>query len=360
MKAAVCRTFGQPLIIEEVSLKDPAPGEVQVSLRACAICHSDLFYLDGHWGGELPAVFGHEAAGVVSAVGDGVTNCTPGDHVVVTLIRACGTCHYCERGQPPLCESEFHLDAETPLSDASGDPLGQGLRTGAFAEEVVVDASQLCVIDKSIPLDSASLLACGVITGYGAVTQTAAIEAGCHVAIIGCGGVGLNSVQAAAHAGAHSVIAIDLEPGKLQAAKTFGATHGITADSSDLVDQVQALTGGRGVDYAFVTVGARSAIEQSIALLARGGAAVIVGMPAAGVMAEYDPGSLAGYGQRLLGSKMGSAKVNRDIPALAELYLAGALKLDELISGRYALADINSAIDSVKSGKALRNVIVFP
>ncbi len=359
MKAAVCRGFAEPLSIEEVTLNPPTSGEVHVQLKACAICHSDIYYLDGHWGGELPAVFGHEAAGVVVSVGDGVSNCQTGDHVVVTLIRACGSCHYCSRGQTPLCETEFPLDAQSPLTDDQGSALIQGLRTGAFAEEVVVDASQLCVIDSSIPMDAASLLACGVITGYGAVTQTVAVEPGRNIAVIGCGGVGLNSVQAAAHTRASTVIAIDLEPEKLAAAELFGATHGLNGGSDTLVQEVQALTGGRGVDYVFVTVGARSAIEQSIGLLARGGTSVIVGMPAAGVMAEYDPGSLAGYGQRIVGSKMGSARVDRDIPALANLYLEGTLKLDELISGRYPLEDINAAIDSVKSGKALRNVVIF-
>ncbi len=360
MRAAVCREFGAPLEIEEVQLADPGPGEVEVKLAATAICQSDISYAAGAWGGSLPAVYGHEAAGIVSRVGSGVTSVSPGDPVVVTLIRSCGYCHGCLVGQPVTCDATFPLDELSPLSDAAGRPIAHGMRTAAFAEYALVESSQLVRIPSDLPLDVASLLACGVITGYGAVTNTASVVPGSHVAVVGCGGVGLNSVQAARHAGAETVIAIDVADAKLAAATTFGATHAINPTSDDVADGVRALTGGRGADYVFVTVGAKAAIDESYSLLATGGAVVIVGMPASGVRCEIDPSELASKSQRILGSKMGSARIEIDIPNLIALYRDGRLKLDELISGRFELQQINEAIASVKAGEALRNVIVFP
>jgi S-(hydroxymethyl)glutathione dehydrogenase / alcohol dehydrogenase len=359
MKAAVCREFGKPLSVENVEIAAPGPGEILVKLSACAICHSDIMYIEGGWGGELPAIFGHEASGVVEAIGEGVETMDASDHVVVTLIRSCGHCHYCTQGASVACETSFGLDAHSPLSDGQGAALNQGLRTGAFAEYVVVHASQAVAIDRDIPLDSASLLACGVLTGYGAVVNTAQVQAGSNVAVIGTGGVGLNSVQGAAISGARRIIAIDISEDKLAAAKTFGATDSLIAGDANLTNNIKALTDGRGADYVFVTVGAKSAIDSAYDLMAPNGAVVLVGMPATGVMSEYEPGNVAAYGQRILGSKMGSGRVPVDIPRLASLYQQGRLKLDELISGRYSLDQVNEAIQSTKSGEALRNVIVF-
>lgn len=359
MKAAVCRQFGEPLTIEDIALAPPGPGEISVKMAACAICHSDIMYIDGAWGGVLPAVYGHEAAGKVEAVGEGVDRVAVGDHVVVTLIRSCGHCHYCSQGHAVACDTPFALDAKSPLATSNGEVITHGLRTGAFAEHVVVHHSQAVTISPAIPFNSASLLACGVITGFGAVTNTANISAGSSVVIIGTGGVGLNSVQGAAIAGAATIIAIDISDTKLQAARTFGATHTINASSHNVRDQVRALTHGRGADYVFVTVGAKSAIDSSYELMGRTGSVVLVGMPANGVLSQFDPGNVAGESQRILGSKMGSSRVPVDIPYLASLYQQGRLKLDELISGTYPLEDINEAIASVKHGDALRNVIVF-
>jgi Zn-dependent alcohol dehydrogenase len=198
MKAAVCRAFGEPLVIEEVALDPPGAGEVAVDLAACAICHSDIIFADGGWGGQLPAVYGHEAAGVVRQVGQGVDDIRPGDHVVVTLIRSCGHCGSCAQGAPVTCETSFARDSQTPLHRPNSEALTQGVRTGAFAEAVVVDASQVVVIPSTVPLDAASLLACGVITGFGAVTNTAGLRPGTTAVVIGAGGVGLNAVQGAA------------------------------------------------------------------------------------------------------------------------------------------------------------------
>src|SRR5271166_2560136 len=359
IKAAVCRAFGQPLAIETIELADPGPGEVLIDTAACAICHSDISYMEGAWGGDLPAVYGHEAAGVVAAVGKGVSRLKVGDHVVATLIRNCGFCPACAEGAPVFCEEVFRLDRATPLSDAARKPIVQGLRTGAFASRVVVDASQAVAIPKDIKLDSAALIACGVLTGFGAVVNTAEVKPGSSAVVIGSGGVGLNSVQGARIAGCYPIIAIDVDPMKLAAARKFGATHTITAKRENVEGRVRELTNGRKADWVFVTVGVKGAAEQGVTLMKRNGATVLVGMPPSGVLATIDPGSLAADGQRILGSKMGSARPVIDVPRIVALYREGRLKLDELITGRYPLDKINEAVASSRSGAALRNVIVF-
>ncbi len=359
MKAAVCREHGKPLVIENLALDEPKTGEVRVKIAACAICHSDIIYMDGGWGGELPAVYGHEASGIVERVGPGVSLVKPGDHVVVTLIRSCGHCFFCAQGDPHICETRFPLDFSSPLHGDGGEKIVHGLRTGAFAEQVVVDASQVVVIPDSVPLDSASLLACGVITGLGAVVNTAKVAPGSSVVVVGTGGVGLNSVQGAALAGAKSIVALDLADGKLEAARSFGATHTINTANENALGKIQSLTGGRGADYVFVTVGSTAAIEQSVDFARRGGTICIVGMPPSGAMAAFEAVNIADSGKKLIGSKMGSTRLQIDMPGLVDLYQQGRLKLDELISERYPLEEINAAIDSVRRGDALRNVIVF-
>jgi S-(hydroxymethyl)glutathione dehydrogenase / alcohol dehydrogenase len=359
IKAAVCRQFGQPLTIEEVVLDDPGPDEVLVDIKACAICHSDISYAEGAWGGDLPAVYGHEAAGVVSAVGSGVEDLAPGDHVVVTLIRFCGHCRYCGRGQAITCEEVFPRDAHGPITDAEGVAVFQALRTGAFAEKAVVHRSQVVGVPRDLAFPVASLLACGVITGFGAVTNTARVAEGDTVAVIGCGGVGLNSIQGARIAGAGPIVALDIDDGKLEAARRFGATDAFNPARQDVAAEIMKLTAGRGVDHVFVTVGAKAAFDGAFSWIGRFGQLVVVGMPPSGVMAEYDPGTVAAWNQRILGSKMGEATIASDIPMLVDLYRSGKLLLDELVTATYPLEEINEAIAAVNEGKALRNVIVF-
>ncbi len=358
-RAAVCRAFAAPLSIETIEIAEPGPGEVLIRNAACAICHSDIFYIDGAWGGDLPAVYGHEAAGVVEAVGPGVTRLKAGDPVVATLIRNCGFCPACADGAPVFCEEVFPLDRQTPLRDSAGKPLVHGLRTGAFAEHMVVDASQAVAIPKDMALDVASLIACGVLTGMGAVVNTADVKAGSSAVVIGCGGVGLNAVQGARLSGCDPIIAIDVEPSKLEAALAFGATHAVNAKTEAVEERVKALTGGRKADWVFVTVGVKGAAEQGVSLMKRNGGTVLVGMPPSGVQATIDPGWLAADGQKILGSKMGSARPVIDVPKIVALYRDGRIKLDELITGRYPLDRINDALASSRSGAALRNVIVF-
>jgi Zn-dependent alcohol dehydrogenase len=279
--------------------------------------------------------------------------------VVATLIRNCGFCPACTEGAPVFCEEVFPLDRATPLHDDAGKPIVHGLRTGAFAEHMVVDQSQAIAIPREIPLDSASLIACGVLTGMGAVINTAGVKAGSSVVVIGCGGVGLNSIQGARIAGASPIVAVDVEPAKLAAAREFGATETINARSEDVAERVTALTAGRKADWVFVTVGVKGAAEQGVSLMKRNGATVLVGMPPSGVTATIDPGWLAADGQKILGSKMGSARPAIDVPKIIHLYREGRLKLDPLISGRYRLESINEALASSRSGAAVRNVIVF-
>jgi len=358
MKAAVCREFGAPLRIEEVQLAATGPGEVRVRIAAVAICHSDISYADGAWGGTLPAVYGHECAGTVEDVGDGVTTVRVGDPVVVTLIRSCGHCHGCSMGRPVTCTTQFRLDLDTPLRDADGMPVAQVMRTGGFAEKVLVHESQCVTIPTHVPAASAALLACGVITGFGAVTNTAKVPAGSHVVVIGTGGVGLNSIQGARVAGARTVVAVDISASKVEAARRFGATHGVVSTSEEVAARVHDITGGHGADFVFVTVGAKAAFDSSYGLLAKAGSVVLVGMPASGVMSEIDPGTMAAYSQNILGSKMGSARIQVDIPNLVDLYDQGRVLLDELVTKTYPLEEINEAIAAVKRGEALRNVVV--
>ncbi len=359
MQAAVCREFGQPLVIEDLTLDPPQAGEVLVKLSACAICHSDIFFAEGKWGGTLPAVYGHEAAGVVAEVGPEVARVSPGQAVIVTLIRSCGHCYFCAHGAETLCDTRFPLDQQTRLHTAAGEPIVQGLRTAAFAEYVVVHQSQLVPVPPTLPPDSASLLACGVITGVGAVTNTARVPLGSSVAVVGAGGVGLNCIQGAFLSGAQPLIAIDLLPAKLEAALNFGATHALNPEAQDVLTAVRELTGGRGADYVFASAGSGRAIDLGLSIMRRGGTIVMVGMPPTGVMTSIEMGNVANDSARILGSKMGETTLSVDVPKLIQLYQQGRLKLDELITARYPLEQINEAIAAVTQGVALRNVIVF-
>jgi S-(hydroxymethyl)glutathione dehydrogenase / alcohol dehydrogenase len=360
MKAAVCRAYDEPLAIEDIEIDSPQTGEVKVQVAACAICHSDVHQIRGDWSAKLPLVAGHEASGIVKEVGPGVTGVNVGDHVVVSLLRSCGRCFYCGRGDTHLCEGTFALQTETRLHTKAGEPILQSIKTAAFAEYVVVDQSQLVPIPKEIPLDSASLLACGVITGLGAVINTARVGTGESVAVVGIGGVGLNSIQGAYLSGAQPIIALDLLENKLQAARDFGATHTINVgQEADAAAVVQGLTGGRGVDYAFVTVGSPLAVAQALSLIRRGGSLVLVGIPDDKATHPLLLAQTVWKEQRILSSSMGSIRLSVQVPQLIALYQQKRLKLDELISRRYPLDKINEAINSMERGEALRNVIVF-
>jgi NDMA-dependent alcohol dehydrogenase len=359
MKAAICYEFGQPLRVEDVEIDAPCKGEVKVRLAATGICHSDVHLIRGEWGGDLPVVAGHEAAGVVEEVGDDVMLTQPGDRVVVSLIRSCGRCFYCATGSPQQCEGTFALQTESRLRTKRGVPLRQGLMTAAFAEYTIVDQSQVVPVPDDMPLDRAALLACGVITGVGAVTNIARVTPGSSVVVIGLGGVGLNAVQGAVLAGAFPIIALDVLDTKLVAARTFGASHAVNAGRADALSVVKDLTGGRRADYVFVTVGSPAAVAQGLTLVRREGTVAIVGIPDRGAGVPLGIAELVLTGKRVIGCLMGATRLRVDVPRLVALYQQGRLKLDELITARYPLEQINEAIAAMERGEALRNVVVF-
>lgn len=356
--AAVSRDTVSDLELEELRLEEPGPGEVRVRIAAAAICASDTAYIDGAWDAPRPAVFGHEAAGVIDAVGAGVEDADPGDRVVVTLVRSCGSCRHCLRGEPVACGGKFGLDERRPIRDRAGRPVHQGLRVAAFASAVLVHRSQVVKVGAGIRLDAAALLSCGVLTGVGSVFNTADVQSGSHVVVLGCGGVGLNVLQGARIAGAATVTAVDPDPRKLAAARRFGAS-GAVGSGDDIDAAVSEVTGGEMADYVFVATSSVTAIEAGFGLLARMGALVIVGMPPTGATATLDAGSVAASNQRVLGSKMGTTRPAEDIPRLADLYAKGRLELDGLITGRYRFEDINEALESSRRGDALRNLVVM-
>ena len=314
--------------------------------------------MDGEWESARPAVFGHEAAGVVDALGPGVTGLDIGDRVVVTLVRSCGSCRYCVRGAPVACAGRFPSDDRSPLNDNSGMQVEQGLRVAAFATAVVVHGSQAVRIASGIGLDVAALLSCGVSTGVGAVFNTAAVRSGSHVVVLGCGGVGINVLQGARLAEAATVTAVDPDPRRLVAARRFGATCTVGA-GDDVEGAVSEATGGEMADYVFVATSSVTAVEAGLGVLARMGALVLVGMPPTGVTASIDTGSVAAFNQRVLGSKMGTCRPAEDIPRLAALYREGRLELDSLITGRYSFENISRALESARRGDGLRNLVIM-
>ena len=357
MRAAVSRAFGQPFTLEEVTLAPGGAGDVTVRLHATSICHSDIIFADGGWGGDLPAVYGHEGAGVVEAVGRDVGDIQPGDHVVVTMVRACGACHCCRQDLRGCCEHDFTGTAR--LTDRAGQPVTQGLKTAAFAERTTVHRSQVVKVAEDLPFEIAAVLACGVITGFGAVANSAAMKADSHVVVIGAGGVGLNCIQAARIGGARRIIAIDRSASRLDAARAFGAHESVEVGKDDPRRSVLDHTDGRGANYVFVAAGVKPAIEGAFELLAPGGAAVLVGIPETGVTATFDPTILANGSKRVIGSKLGDAVIDRDIPALIELYRKGDLKLNELVTARFPFEAINDAMATARSGTGLKTVILF-
>jgi S-(hydroxymethyl)glutathione dehydrogenase / alcohol dehydrogenase len=364
VKAAVCYEAGRPLVVEDVVLDPPKTGEVRVRIGACAICHSDVHLIRGDWAGWTstppPVIAGHEAAGTVAEVGPGVTRVRPGDRVVVSLLRACGACIPCLSGATYLCEGRVPLATEHRIHTRAGRPLNLGIRVAGFAEETVVDQSQLVPVPADLGHDRASLLACGVITGVGAVLNTAALVPGSSAVVIGAGGVGVNAIQGARLAGAAPIVAVDVVPAKLPVARRFGATHAVDGRQDDVPKLVREVTGGRGADYVFVTVGAPAAVTQALGLARSGGTVVLVGMPPAGATAPIPIGDFAGNNLRLLGSNMGSTRLGLDVPRLVRHYQDGRLDLDGLITARYPLERINDAIEAMEGGTALRNLIVFP
>lgn len=359
MKAAVCHEFGAPLAVEDVQIDEPRHDEVKVRVSVCAICHSDILYMDGAWGGTLPAIYGHEAAGVVESVGQGVNDLRPGQAAIISLLRSCGKCYHCLRSHPNLCEGRFETSASGRLRLASGEHVERGLGTACFAEFAIVHRSQVACIPETMNMASASLLACGVMTGHGAVANTAAMESGSHVAVLGTGGVGINAIQAAIAHGAKTLTAIDIDASRLRYAVEFGATHAVNSRTSDPETSVRDITDQRGADYAIVTASSPQAIKSAVSLTRKGGTVVLVGMPAAGSQAEFEVVDFVDNNQVIKGCKMGDATLSSDIPQLISLYENGQLKLDELVTASFPLDQINDAIAHVRNKTGLRTVVAM-
>ncbi len=360
VKAAVCREFGKPLVIEDVVVEAPQEGEVRVRVKATAICHSDIHCIKGELPGRLPGIPGHETAGYVEEVGKGVTSVKTGDPVLVTTVTSgCGHCYYCTVGLRHLCERSrplpFHHRDKTgqPLTSMAGPVAG-------LAEYTVVSERQLAVIPGDFPMDRAALLSCGVLTGYGAVFNRAQVRPLSSVVVVGTGGVGLNAIQAAAIAGARPIIAVDILDSKLDMARKFGATDVVnSARTEDPIKAVQGLTSGRGADFVFITVGSAAAVRQGFFMSAPRAMTVIIGLVPAKESVCFSTFDLIGGERVLTGCGGGSPRLSIDIPRLVDLYRAGLLRLDDLITGHYPLSEVNAAIQSTAEGKALRNIIMF-
>ena len=361
MKAAVMRSKHAPLEIEDVRIDDPGPGEVLVKTAASGICHSDLHVIEGSLPVPPPCILGHEPAGVVEAVGDGVTEVAPGDHVIGCLTAWCGVCRFCTGGRPYLCPTQFvgrPDGARARLSAANGDPLFQFANLSSFAEHMLCPQRSLVKIRDDMPLDRASLLGCGVTTGLGAALNTVHIPAGANVVVIGCGGVGLAALQGARIVGAGKIIAVDAQPWKFPLARQVGATDCIDPKDGDPVAAVHALTAG-GADFVFECIGLVPTVQQAIAMTGRGGTTVLVGVVPITELVPISAADLTLQEKKVTGSYMGSNRFRFDMPKYVDFYLDGRLLLDEMISARIPLAEVNDAFERMRKGEAARQVIVF-
>ena len=363
-KAVVCREINQPVVVEEIEVESPRRGEVMIKLAACGVCHSDYSVTTGTIPFPPPVVLGHEGAGIVVEVGEGVTGIVIGDAVVSSFVSMCGKCRYCQTGRPQLCDQAAKAaytlpDGTVRTKDLKGQPLNIFSGCGVMAEYATLHTDNVVKIDKDIPLDRAALVSCGVMTGVGAVVNTARVEAGSIAVVFGCGGVGLNAIQGCAIAGAAMIVAVDTADAKLEMAKQFGATHVLNAKTEEnVVKALRKLTGG-GADYAFECVGYGEIAAQAYGCLRKGGTAVVVGVASQKDTTTLRTASLTFEEKTLTGSYFGSARPREDFPRLLALYRAKRLKLDELITRTYRIEEAPQAFADLASGKNARGVIVF-
>lgn len=362
-KAVLCREINK-LVVEEVIVESPKHGEVMIKLSACGICHSDVSAINGTIVLPMPSIVGHEGAGVVVEVGSGVSSLAVGDHVLCTFASMCGKCRYCVSGKPALCDQSYKTvatlpDGTTRTRDLDGNTVYALCGLGAMAEYATVSVDNLVKIDPSMPLDKAALISCGVMTGVGAATNTAKVQAGSATVVFGCGGVGLNTIQGCAIAGAGMIIAVDTSDFKLDLAMKFGATLGINAGKDEnVVKTIRKLTGG-GADYSFECIGYGKTVEQAYGVLRKGGVAVVVGVARPEETAAIRIRTLPFEEKSLIGSYYGSARPQLDFPRLIGLYQGGKLKLDELITRTYPIDQAPQAFADLIDGKNARGVIVF-
>jgi S-(hydroxymethyl)glutathione dehydrogenase/alcohol dehydrogenase len=360
--AAVLHEVKKPLIIEEVTLLEPRAREVRVRWAANGVCHSDLHVITGDYPHPLPVILGHEAAGVVEAVGDGVSSVAVGDHVCSSYIPSCGHCWYCITGQPTMCalrdKPRWLMHDGTARFERDGRGIHHFLQVAGYATHSVLPEESVIPIRKDAPLDLACLVSCGVLAGAGPVFNRAKVPPGASVAVFGCGGVGLNTIQAARLVGAGKIVAVDVNPQKLAWAEEFGATHVVDAGREDPVAAVHRISGMGGVDYAFEVVGTQKTIEQALASTHRGGTCVVVGVSPAGTRLSVDPAMF--LQQRILtGSSFGGGHQRTDVPMLLDLFMDGKYRLEELVTRRLPLTELNHAFDLMVRGEVKRSVIVY-
>lgn len=366
VKAAVFAGPKQELQIQDLKLPaTPGPEEVLIQMVASGVCHSDLHALDGDWETPTPIVLGHEGAGIIMAVGSSVTDLEVGDHVILSWTPSCQKCEFCVAGTPVLCDlanetayQHVFFDGKPRLSDGTMD-VKSFLAVGSFGSHAMVPASAAIRIRKDAPLAQAALVGCAVTTGIGAVVNTAKLEPGSTVLVVGCGGVGLNVVQGARLAGARQIIVADVSAEKLELGRVFGATDLVNSREVDLVDTVRDLTGGRGVDYAFEAIGLPRTIEACYEAVRRGGTAVVVGQVADGVKIEIDPFVMSDQEKKLIGSNYGSCRQSIDFPRIIDLYMQGLVDLDSMVTNRIALHEVNDAFEQMRQGKGIRTVIEY-
>ncbi len=360
--AAVLYEVKQPLVMEEVDLLPPREREVLVRFVASGVCHSDLHVVTGDMPHPVPVVLGHEGAGVVEQVGPGVTWVKPGDHVVTSYIPSCGRCGYCIAGRPNLCalrDRPRHLMLDgTPRFRKGEVSINHFLQVSSYATRAVLLEDGVVPIRKDAPLDAVCLIGCAVTAGAGAVMNRAKVPPGSSVAVFGCGGVGLNVIQAARLMGAAKVIAVDVVERKLEWAEEFGATHAVNAAREDPVARVHAIAGGGGADFAFEVVGTALTIEQALGAVHRGGTAIVIGVSPGGTRISIDPALLV-QERVLTGSSFGGSRQKIDLPMLVDLFMDGKLKVKELISRRLGLPDVNRAFDLMQQGEVKRSVLVY-
>jgi S-(hydroxymethyl)glutathione dehydrogenase/alcohol dehydrogenase len=358
VKAAIFHAAHQPLTVENVDIAEPLEHEVLVRVVASGVCHSDLHFVDGFYDIATPAILGHEAAGIVEQVGPLVDDFKPGDHVIACLSVFCGQCDYCLTGRTHLCASRPVRAKDAPARLRwQGQPVTQFANLSAYAEKMLIHTNAIVKVRDDMPFDRAALIGCGVTTGVGAVLNTARIEPGSVVAVFGCGGVGLSAIQGARIAGARMIIAVDVHDHKLETACDVGATHTVNGKSQDPVKSIQDLTNG-GVDYSFEAIGLKKAAEQCFECLRAGGTATVIGMIPVGQKVELE-GSTFLREKKIQGSNMGSNRFKVDMPRYVDFYMQGRLKLDEMITRRLRLEDVNEAFRAMKAGEVARSVLMF-
>src|SRR5574338_768125 len=363
-KAVICREWNKPVVVEEIDVESPRRGEVMVQIKACGVCHSDLSGTNGTIPLPPPTVLGHEAAGIIAEVGEGVTDIAVGDTVVVSWVPMCGKCPYCVEGRPQLCAVSAKAtltlpDGTSRYKDAKGNTLNHFAGTGVMTEYATLHRDNVIKIDPDVPLDKAALVGCAVMTGVGAALNTAKVTPGSSVAVFGAGGIGLNVIQGAALAGAEKIIAVDLEDKKLEFAAVFGATHTINPKTAgDAVQNIMALTGG-GAEFTFECIGNAKVIEQAFAATRKGGTCVVVGVAKMTDQVTLGAFLLPFQEKVLTGSMYGSARPAIDFPRLLNLYKSHRLKLDELVTATYKIEEINPAFDDMQKGVNARGVILM-